>query len=138
MRRPKANGAYVVVREEEVADHKLPDIRLAATRGDQRVAAEVKIADNDWSVADLEHALEHQVLGQYLRHDRCRAGCLVLTYAGPKRWNSPAGGGRIDFPQLVAHLNVKAQELEETANGKVRLVVVGIDLTDPELAPAHR
>ena len=37
----RANGAYVVIREEEVADNKLPDVRLAAIRGDQRVTAEV-------------------------------------------------------------------------------------------------
>ena len=60
---------------------------------------EVKIADNDWSIADFEHSLEHQVVGQYLRHDRCKAGCFLLTFAGTKSWNNPAGGRRITFIQ---------------------------------------
>lgn len=132
-----ANGAYVVVREEEVADNKLPDIRLAATRGDQRVVAEVKIADS-WSPAELEHALEHQLVGQYLRHDRCRAGCLLLTNSGTRAWNHPTGGGRMTFQDLVDHLNGKARDMEERARGRIRIRVVGIDLTDPELASAHR
>ena len=30
-------------------------------------------------MADLEHALREQLFGQYLRHDTCKAGCLLLA-----------------------------------------------------------
>ena len=43
--RENANGAYLVTREEEVADRKYPDIRLStAVRGNQKAVVEVKIA----------------------------------------------------------------------------------------------
>src|SRR5437588_3992315 len=72
--RDTARGAYIVTREEEVADLKRTDIRLAAVRGDQRAVIEIKIADQRWSLTDLEGALRNQLVGQYLRHQSCKAG----------------------------------------------------------------
>lgn len=71
-----ARGAYTVTREAEVADAKRTDIRVAAVRGNQKATIEIKIADKGWSVKDLERALREQLVGQYLCHDSCKAGCL--------------------------------------------------------------
>lgn len=134
----KANGAYVVTREDEVADRKRPDIRLAAVLGGQKAVAEVKLADR-WSLPDFERALRAQLLGQYLRHEMCKAGCLLLTYNGEKSyWINPTTRKRMHFTEIVAHLVVKARELEEESSGEVRLAVFGLDLTDPPLEVAHR
>ena len=65
--RQRANDVYKVTREEEVADNKHPDIRLSIANRDLKAAIEVKIADN-WTLADLERALQNQLAGQYLRH----------------------------------------------------------------------
>ena len=94
----KANGAYTVTREEEVADGKRTDIRLSAIEVDQKVVAEVKISDNNWSLTDLIHALRNQLVGQYLRHSNCKAGCLLLTYHGRKNyWIHPVTKARLTF-----------------------------------------
>ncbi len=131
-----ARGAYIVAREEEVADLKRTDIRLSAVRGDQKAVAEVKLADGRWTLRQLEEALRTQLVGQYLRHAYCRAGCLLLTYDGAKRyWLHPESRRRLSFAQIVAHLNAIAADIGNAQGGAVRLAVFGIDLTDP--APAE-
>jgi len=132
-------GAYVVTREDEVADNKRTDIRLATVRGQSRAVIELKVADKRWSIADLEHALEHQVLAQYLRHDHTTTGCLLLTYNGDKRrWRVGRSGPFLNFDELVARLSTRAKELELREEGRVRLAVIGLDLRDAELLPAQR
>lgn len=135
----KANGAFVVTREDEVADQKRTDIRLSAVKGDQKAVAEVKIADTRWTLTDLERALCNQLVGQYLRHATCKAGCLLLTYDGQKKfWVHPGTNKRLKFADMVAYLNEKARALEVENLHDIRLAVFGLDLTDPQLAPAHR
>jgi hypothetical protein len=135
----KKNGAFVVVREDEVADQKRTDIRLAAVRADQKVVIEVKLADTRWSLTDLERALRNQLVGQYLRHETCKAGCLLMTYDGQKEyWIHPVTGKRLNFDDMVAYLNERARALEIECRHDIRLAVFGLDLTDPVLAPAHR
>ena len=89
----RANGAYTIVREDEVIDGKKPDIRLATIGTDQKVAIEVKVADK-WTVNQLRAALYGQLRSQYLRHSSCRAGCLLLTYRGRKSWWGSSRGSR--------------------------------------------
>ena len=127
----RANGAYTVTREEEVAEGKQPDIRLSAVGTDQKVAVEIKIADNGWSLNDLEYALRKQLVGQYLRHSNCTAGCLLLTYHGRKRyWIDPATRKRIVFRDVVSFLKEKAAEIERERPCHIRVAVFGLDLSD--------
>jgi hypothetical protein len=127
-----ARGAYTVTRETEVADAKRTDIRLAAVRGDQKATVEIKIADKGWSVAELEHALREQLFGQYLRHDSCKAGCLLLTFNGTKKhWEHPETGTPMSFADVVGHLAALARAIEAEQNYAVRLGVRGLDLRDP-------
>ena len=131
--RQRANGAYEVTREDEVADNKHPDIRLSVANRDLKAVIEVKIADN-WTPAKLERALRCQLAGQYLRHSNCRTGCLLLTYHGRKQyWIHPEAGKRMPFSELVAHLNDKARAIENESAHGVRIAVFGLDLTDPLL-----
>ena len=128
--RDASKGAYIVSREEEVADLKKTDIRLSATRGGQKAAIEVKIADK-WSFLELERALRTQLIGQYLRHDTCRAGCLLLTYHGRKtNWRIEGGRG-LSFAQLMEQLRSLAHMLQSENEHRVRLAVCALDLTDP-------
>ena len=132
----KANGAYVMTREDEVADEKQPDIRLSAVNGGHKAVVEVKIADNRWSLTALERALRDQLVGRYLRHTTCRVGCLLLTYHGRKHyWVHPETGRHIKFSEVVAFLSEKARGLEEETLHDVRTGVYGLDLTDPPLPP---
>ena len=128
----KANGAYLVTREEEVADGKRTDIRLSTTKGDQKAVIEVKIADKGWTLTNFVQALRDQLVGKYLRHANCKAGCLLLTYHGKKKhWEHPETKERIKFPELVTILKDKAQALEAETQYDVRIAVFGLDLTDP-------
>lgn len=134
-----AKGAYTVTREDEVADLKRTDIRLASVRGDQKAVIEIKIADKRWSLNDLVLSLHNQLVGQYLRHQSCKAGCLLLTYDGTKNyWEHPETGARLSFLETVDYLVGVAQKIEYGMAYGVRLIVRGLDLTDPVLAPAHR
>ena len=127
-----AHGAYTVTREEEVADAKEPDIRLLTKPGGAKAAIEIKIADKRWSLKDLEKALKVQLTKQYLRHNDCRAGCLLLTYDGVRKsWPTARRGKRLTFVQLIEYLNGKAAEIELAQSGQVKVAVFGLDLTDP-------
>ena len=134
----RANGVYAVTREEEVADEKRTDIRLSVAKCGLKAVIEVKVADK-WTPTHLERALGNQLVGQYLRHSNCRAGCLLLIYRGKKKhWIQPETRKRITFSELVALLNDKARAIENESTHDVRVAVFGLDLTEPLLAPAHR
>ena len=130
----RAKDAYRVIREDEVADAKQPDIRLATIGGvDQKVVLEVKIADKGWSLVNLEDALREQLVGQYLRHANCWGGCLLLTYHGRKTfWVHPDSKQRLSFSDVVGVLREKARALEREHQDRIRVEVFGLDLTDPQ------
>ena len=97
----------------------------------------MKIADN-WTLTDLERALRNQLTAQYLRPSSRKAGCLLLTYHGRKRyWVHPETRKRLTFPELVALLNDKARVIETDSMHDVRIAAFGLDLTDPPLASTH-
>ena len=118
--------AYALDREPEVADRKKPDIRLRSNADGTKTAIEIKIADNGWSLKDLEWALKTQLVRQYLRHESCSAGCLLLTFSGKnKRWRlSPTKW--LNFAGLVVHLNQLARKIETHSKGQIRVSVVGL------------
>lgn len=133
-----SNNAFCVVREDEVADLKRTDIKLLATGRDACAVIEVKIADKRWSTQDFQRALEAQLQGQYLRHEKCRAGCLLLTYNGAKKyWLHPESKKRLSFVSLISFLNARAEASAKEKNGEFRIEVVGLDFSDPILPDAH-
>ncbi len=125
-----ARDRYQVVREDEVADKKETDIRLLGRHCPDRAVVEVKIGDS-WSVTELETALDRQVVGQYLRHHSCSAGCLLVTYAGRKGFEEPGTGVPMTFEEVVARLKGKAAQTEAAEQGRIRLGVVALDLRSP-------
>jgi hypothetical protein len=126
--REMAKGAYVVTREAEKADAKRTDIQLDAVRGNQKAVIEIKIA-HKWLLNELESALRKQLVGQYLRHETSRAGCLLLTYHGNKPyWKHPNTQEHLKFADLVDYLAGIAQEIERESSFQVRLVVHGLNL----------
>jgi hypothetical protein len=134
-----SNGMYAVSREDEVADQKRTDIRLVAIRGGNKAAIEIKLADKRWTLADLEKSLRHQLVGQYLRHTDSKAGCLLLTYDGRRKfWIHGKTQKRFNFEEMIAYLNTVAANIEAEQSGTVRLTVVGLDLRDPPLVIIHR
>ncbi len=125
----RSNHAYKVDREAEVVDAKKTDIRLRSMGSDQQAVIELKLANNGYSVRDLLDALEVQLVGQYLRHDDCKAGCLLVTMAKPRGWEHPETGAKIALPDVVTLLNVRAEEIAASCFHQIRLKVLGIDLS---------
>lgn len=125
----RENGAYRVDREALVVNDKETDIRLLSVRSNAQAVIELKLANNGYSVVDLERALEDQLVGQYMQHDDCRAGCLLVTMSKRRTWRCPDTGSMIDFSTLLVRLQSFAAGLEVQLNHQVRLAVVGIDLT---------
>ncbi len=132
--RGAANGCYSVARETEMADLKENDIQLSIIDGaNSHVVIEVKLADNNWTVAALESALTDQLSGQYLRHVSCTSGCLLLVYRGDKvSWQHPVTKSKLSFAELIKYLQSFAADFEvvRPLGATVRLSVFGIDLTD--------
>jgi hypothetical protein len=126
----RQNGAYRVDREALVINDKETDIRLLSVRSNTQAVIEMKLANNGYSIPDLEKALAEQLVGQYMQHDNCRAGCLLVTMNKTRHWKCPDTGARLDFEAVLARLRTQAEALESRMNHEVRLAVVGIDLTE--------
>lgn len=125
----RENGVYRVDREAMVVNDKETDIRLLSVSSNAQAVLELKLANNGYSVRDLECALKEQLVGQYMRHDDCRAGCLLVTMNTPREWHCPDTGTKLDFLALLARLQNLAAKLERQLNHEVRLAVVGIDVS---------
>ncbi|OJY17826.1 MAG: hypothetical protein BGP02_06265 [Pandoraea sp. 64-18] len=84
-----------------------------------------------WTLNDYVVALERQLVGQYMRHNKATTGFLVLVLQTKNRtWTNPAGGKKIGFEEVLSILSVKAQELESKDRSRY-LRVIGIDATAP-------
>ena len=128
----RANGAYKVAQEEEVADRKRTDIRMLAVKGNHKTVIEIKIADKGWTLKQLVKALQDQLVGQYLRHSDCKSGCLLLTHGGKRKgWRHPDSGKWLSPPEAVEFLRERAARIETETSRQVRLAVFWLDLTDP-------
>ena len=128
-----AHNHFQVERETEVADKKEPDIRLIARDFSGKAAIEVKIADGNskWSVRQLEDALKRQLVGQYLRHEHCRVGALVVTHSGRKGFRHPDTKAAMRFDEVIDHLNAIAARLVKESGYTIHLTVIGLDLRNP-------
>lgn len=125
-----ARGAYQVSREEEVADKKEPDVRLIGLSGAGKAAVEIKIGDS-WSVAELETALVDQLVGQYLRHEECSVGCLLITYGGRKGFEHPDTGKKMGFKEVIQHLRKRASQIQAADPRDIRIGIATLDLRSP-------
>jgi hypothetical protein len=84
-----------------------------------------------WTYEDYEVALEKQLLGQYMRHNKATTGFLIIMLQETRTWNAPEGGKKINFEAVLTMLRDKAQALE-SKNRQLYLRVIGIDATKPE------
>jgi hypothetical protein len=83
-----------------------------------------------WSFEDYEVALEKQLVGQYMRHNKATTGFLIIVLQEARTWNAPEGGKKLDFEAVLTKLRGKALALE-SKNRQRYLRVIGIDATKP-------
>ncbi|WP_372397758.1 hypothetical protein ABMY26_27605 [Azospirillum sp. HJ39] len=134
----ESRGRYDVTREEEVADHKEPDIRLRRAQVGV-VSIEIKPLDSGrYSVAELKDTLETQLVGQYMRAVDSRHGILLLCMIESRRWEIENPDGTINrfagLPDLLRVLNDAAVGLVARRPDIDGLTVIGIDATPWEKA----
>lgn len=128
----ESRGRYTVTREEEVADHKMPDIRIRHTTAGV-VSIEIKpLDDGRYTLPQLMSTLEDQLVGQYMRTVGSHHGILLLCLLKKRTWRLTNPTEVIDFPELVRRLNRFAASLMAQRPDIKGLTVVGIDATDWE------
>lgn len=122
--------AYTVNQEAVMRREKRTDIRLSATKVDIEAVIELKLNKKygRWSGSDLEKALRYQLVEQYLRHDRCRSGCLLICMRENRKWKNPTGGDLMDLDETVDWLQGIAEEIM-TNNPELLIAVRGLDLS---------
>lgn len=123
-----SKGLYTVTVEPHTAEAKRRDV--LCSKGNIFASIELKMSRR-WSYEDYEMALEKQLVGQYMRHNKATTGFLIIVLQEPRSWNSPMGGKKLDFDEVLARLRDKALALE-CKNGRLYLRVIGIDATKPE------
>lgn len=89
-----------------------------------RATVELKMSER-WTVPDYIEALVEQLKGQYMQASNSKIGFFVVVLQRHRKWNNPAGG-RVDFPGLIALLEVKALALQ-AVDPALFLRIVGID-----------
>ena len=105
-----AGRSYTTAREAHVVDEKEPDIRLTATATDATLAIEIKVPES-WTIEQLDHALEGQLCGQYLRRNGHRYGILLLVYQNKRPNGWELGGAVIGFDDVLKRLRSRASEI---------------------------
>jgi len=108
--RLRMQGVASIVREEEVHGRKRPDIRVHRPNVSGPVSIEIKIADHHSSVAAFKGALRSQLVGQYMRDQRCHYGVLVLVFTD-RRSNWRSDTQSLNATSLLEELKSEAQRL---------------------------
>ncbi|OLF75186.1 hypothetical protein AWH60_11225 [Pseudoalteromonas haloplanktis] len=124
----KNRRAYSVTQEAVVISEKRTDIRLQATSFDSYASIELKIDDksNKWSGSALRKALTDQLIGQYLNHERCYVGCLLIMMRETRKWKHPVTGRMMTLAQTVEWLQSEANAIMQERS-ELRVAVKGID-----------
>lgn len=120
--------AYIVTQEAVVIAEKRTDIRLHSRTLDQYASIELKIDDrrNKWSGTQLRDALENQLVGRYLNHERSQVGCLLICMREERHWQHPDTQKRMNLKETVAWLQGIANEIMES-RPELLISVKGID-----------
>lgn len=107
--RKDAHRAFTFTQEAVVLDEKRTDIRFQPSSISQYATVELKL--ETWTLAQFEKALRDQLVGQYLQHEKCSVGCLLICQREKRRWHSPTGGPMWDLSQVVEHLQSIANQI---------------------------
>lgn len=135
--RSKQGRNYSVERESELIEGKKPDIRFEAKASDARVQLEIKVA-NDWTLTELEEALQVQLIEQYLRDRRNYYGILLLVLKARRARGWKSGDGSYwDFDQVVQHLRQMARAIAVSSPGAPQAEIVVLDVSANAMEPGE-
>jgi len=120
--RLRMQGVASIVREEEVNGRKRPDIRVHRPNVSGPISIEIKIADRYSSLAAFKRALRSQLVGQYMRDERCHHGVLVLVFTG-RRSNWRSDTQSLSATDLLEELKSEAERVRAE-----RCEIAGLDI----------
>lgn len=123
-----ANGAYNLSQEQVTGEEKETDVRLRSSGYPIEAVIELKVGDKDYSVADLRKALRDQLVGRYMVPEARRVGCLMISLASSRQWKHPEDGHLIDVEEVIALLQVDADDIAARLGFESLLVVRLLDL----------
>jgi hypothetical protein len=123
--RDSSRRQYTVIREEEVANKKKPDIRLHRNAVRSPVSIEIKIADR-WDLSQLVDSLKVQIVSQYLVAVHSNFAILLLFHVGRRKAWTAEDGKKLSFAEVVEHLRSVAITLVD-GNQVRRLEIVVFD-----------
>ena len=125
-----SRGSYRVIQEAVKKNEKRTDIRLISTVVDIESTIELKHDGEPrrWSGTDLENALQNQLVGQYLNHERCQSGCLLIVMQKQRQWQNPHTKKKMSLCDTVEWLQEIANEIMNE-RPDLLISVKGIDLT---------
>ncbi|WP_299416198.1 hypothetical protein [uncultured Sulfitobacter sp.] len=121
-------GMFSFTQEAVTIVENRTDIRLQPNSTPAYATIELKLDDTRrrWSGTQLEHALRNQLVGQYLNHDLCRVGCLLIVMRETRHWQHPQTGDRMTLRETVDWLQGIADEIC-IERPELRLLVKGIN-----------
>lgn len=122
--RGRDRGMFDITQEAVVVGENRTDLRLHPK--DMQGYATVELKRETWSISEFETGLHDQLVGQYLQHERCQVGCLLICQGVQKQWRNPEGGEMWGLQEVVAHLQTQADDLM-SRNPDLHLSVKGID-----------
>lgn len=125
-----ARGAFVVQREPETAEHNRRDVHCSKESLDLTASIELKMSER-WTLPDYLEALEHQLVGQYMRQRNANTGFLVIVLQRERTWSCPATGRALSFDEIVTMLQARADVLVREDSSKF-LRVIGINAVSPK------
>jgi hypothetical protein len=124
----KSRGAYIITQEAVVVSEKRTDIRLHPSGMDNYASIELKLDDdrNKWSGTDLKVALVDQLVGRYLKHERCYVGCLLIGMRNTRLCENPETKQKMDFYETVNWLQGIANKIMDE-RPELYISIKGID-----------
>ncbi len=115
-----------------------PTFWVSAIGAAAEVAVEVKHGGKNWSTAQLEGSLRHQLAEDYLRPATRRHGIFVVTNHKKRSWTHPATRKRLNFAEMIAYLNGVAVAFKRNSAGDIAVTVIGIDAVKKARRREHR
>ncbi|SDX47613.1 hypothetical protein [Litoreibacter albidus] len=138
---------YTVIREQEVAGEKRPDLRIHS-RADAlgKVSVEIKLADmKHWTGDELVNTPDKQLSKQYLFEPSSHTGIYVLVNAARPRkvekdkktkkvrrsaFRKNVDGQPVDFEGLIERVDAKCAEVNDGLPEGKRVIAVTRDISE--------
>jgi hypothetical protein len=125
-----ASGQFTVQRESETAEHNRRDVHCTKESLELTASIELKMSER-WTFPDYLEALEHQLVGQYMRHRNAKSGFMVVVLQRNRSWREPGTGKWLSFDELIGKLQNRADFLM-SADSTLFLRVIGINAIVPK------